>query len=35
MAKKEKVHMQHRALKNGITYAVLILISLIWLLPFV
>ncbi|MCI8431616.1 MAG: ABC transporter permease subunit [Lachnospiraceae bacterium] len=27
--------MQHRALKNGITYAVLILISLIWLLPFV
>ena len=35
MAKKEKVHMKHRALKNGITYAVLILISLIWLLPFV
>lgn len=35
MAKKEKVHMQHRALKNGITYAVLILISIIWLLPFV
>lgn len=35
MAKKEKVHMQHRALKNGITYAVLVLISIIWLLPFV
>lgn len=35
MAKQEKLHKQHRKLKNGIAYAVLILISFIWLIPFV
>lgn len=35
MAKKEKIHKQHRALSNAIAYAVLILISIIWLIPFV
>ncbi len=35
MAKEQKVHMQHKKLSNGIAYAVLILISIFWLLPFV
>ena len=35
MAKVEKMHKQHKKLSLGISYAVLILISLIWLLPFV
>lgn len=33
--KEKKLHKQHNGLKNGIAYAVLILISLIWILPFV
>ncbi len=33
--KEQKLHMQHRKLTNGIAYAVLILISAIWLFPFV
>lgn len=35
MAKEKKLRKQHTKLNNGITYAVLILISIIWLLPFV
>lgn len=35
MAKEKKLHKQHNKLKNGIAYAVLILISIIWLSPFV
>lgn len=35
MAKEKKLHKQHTKLKNGISYAVLILISIIWLAPFV
>lgn len=35
MAKQEKIHKQHRKLDLGISYAVLILISIIWLIPFV
>ncbi len=33
--KEPKMHMQHRRLSNAIAYAVLILISLIWLFPFI
>lgn len=33
--KEKKLHKQHTALSNGIGYAVLILISIIWLAPFV
>ncbi len=35
MAKEKKLHKQHKHLSNGISYAVLILISIIWLFPFV
>ena len=35
MAKERKLHKQHTKLKNAISYIVLILLSLIWLLPFV
>lgn len=35
MAKEPKVHMQHKKLSNAIAYVVLILISIIWLFPFV
>lgn len=35
MAQEKKLHKQHTKLKNGISYAVLILISIIWLSPFV
>ncbi len=33
--KEKKLHKQHTKLKNGISYVVLILLSLIWLCPFV
>lgn len=33
--KEPKMHMQHRRLSNALVYAVLILISMLWLLPFV
>lgn len=35
MAKEVKLHKQHKGLSNAITYAVLIIISIIWLFPFV
>jgi arabinogalactan oligomer/maltooligosaccharide transport system permease protein len=35
MAKKQKLHKQHKAAKNAVAYVVLVLISIIWLLPFV
>ncbi|MEE0918464.1 MAG: ABC transporter permease subunit [Lachnospiraceae bacterium] len=35
MAKEPKMHKQHKKLSNGITYALLILISIVWLFPFV
>ena len=34
MAKEQKLHKQHKKLSNGITYAVLVLICAVWLLPF-
>ena len=33
--KEKKLHKQHKHLSNGIAYAVLIIISCIWLIPFV
>lgn len=33
--KEKKLHKQHNALSNGIAYVVLILISIVWLAPFV
>ena len=33
--KEKKLHKQHTALSNGIAYVVLILISIVWLAPFV
>lgn len=35
MAKEAKLHKQHKKLSNGIAYALLIIISIIWLFPFV
>lgn len=35
MAKEAKLHKQHKGLSNAIAYIVLILISIIWLFPFV
>ena len=35
MANEKKMHKQHRSAGNVVTYIVLILISFIWLLPFV
>jgi arabinogalactan oligomer/maltooligosaccharide transport system permease protein len=35
MAKKQKLHKQHKAAQNAVSYVVLVLISIIWLLPFV
>lgn len=35
MAKEPKMHKQHKKLSNAISYAVLILISIVWLFPFV
>lgn len=34
MAKEKKVHMQHRKLDSFVSHAVLVIISIIWLLPF-
>ena len=34
MAKEKKVHMQHRKLDSFVSHAVLIIISIVWLLPF-
>lgn len=35
MKEEKKLHKQHKKLSNGIAYAVLIVISIIWLFPFV
>ena len=35
MAKEKKMHKQHKKLSNAIAYIVLVLISIIWLAPFV
>lgn len=35
MAKEQKMHKQHKKLSNAIAYIVLVLISIIWLAPFV
>ena len=35
MAKEKKLHKQHRKLDSFISHAVLVIISIIWLLPFV
>lgn len=35
MAKERKLHKQHTKASNAVAYAVLVLISIIWLLPFV
>ena len=35
MKEEKKLHKQHKKLSNGITYAILIVISIIWLFPFV
>ena len=34
MAKEKKVHMQHRKLDSFVSHAVLVIISIVWLLPF-
>lgn len=34
MKEEKKLHKQHKKLSNGIAYAVLVLISIIWLFPF-
>jgi arabinogalactan oligomer/maltooligosaccharide transport system permease protein len=35
MAKEQKLHKQNNGTKNAVTYVVLVIISIIWLLPFV
>ena len=35
MAEEKKLHKQHRKLDSFVSHAVLVIISIIWLLPFV